>query len=347
MKAVLYERFQETPLVTVVPDPEASEGSVVLEIRACGICRSDWHGWMGNDLDITLPHVPGHELAGVIAETGRGVSKWKVGDRVTVPFVCGCGACPQCRSGNQQVCDFQFQPGFTHWGGFAEFVEIGYADENLVSLPDEIEFVTASSLGCRFMTSFRAVVHQGRTSAGEWVAVFGCGGVGLSSVMIAKALGTQVVAVDIGPEKLEFARSLGADAAILSLPDTDVPSVIREITGGGADVSIDAIGNPGAVRDSVMCLAKRGRHVQIGLMEAGHSEPAIPMNRIVAYELEMLGSHGLQAHKYPEMFSLIREAKLDPGKLVRDTVTLEGSIGVLTQMGGFPSNGISVIDRFR
>lgn len=347
MRAVIYEQFGTEPTIRTVPDPEPSEGSVVLEVRACGICRSDWHGWMGNDPDITLPHVPGHELSGVVAETGSGVRKWKTGDRVTVPFVGGCGACPQCRSGNQQVCDFQFQPGFTHWGGFAEFVEIRYADENLVALPEEIGFVTAASLGCRFMTSFRAVVHQARTSAGEWVAVFGCGGVGLSSMMIAKALGARVVAVDIGPEKLEFARSLGADAAVLSLEETDVPAVVREITGGGADVSVDAIGSPSAVRDSVMSLAKRGRHVQIGLMEAEHTESPVPMNRIVAYELEILGSHGMQAHKYPEMFGLIKEEMLDPGVLVRETVSLEESIAILTQMGDFPSTGISVIDRFR
>lgn len=347
MRAVIYEQFGAEPTIRTVPDPEPSEGSVVLEVRACGICRSDWHGWMGSDPDITLPHVPGHELSGVVAETGSGVRKWKTGDRVTVPFVGGCGACPQCRSGNQQVCDLQFQPGFTHWGGFAEFVEIRYADGNLVALPKEIDFVTAASLGCRFMTSFRAVVHQGRTSPGEWVAVFGCGGVGLSSIMIAKALGAHVVAVDIGPEKLEFARSLGADAAVLSLPETSVPAVIREITDGGADVSVDAIGSPKAVIDSVMSLAKRGRHVQIGLMEAGHSEPAVPMNRVVAYELEILGSHGMQAHRYPEMFELIKEKMLDPGKLVRETVTLGESIAVLTQMDEFPSTGISVIDRFQ
>ncbi|MCO6511183.1 MAG: zinc-dependent alcohol dehydrogenase family protein [Aridibacter famidurans] len=347
MRAVIYEQFGARPTINSVPDPEPSEGSVVLEVRACGICRSDWHGWMGNDPDITLPHVPGHELSGVVAAIGVGVSNWKPGDRVTVPFVCGCGACPQCRSGNQQVCDQQFQPGFTHWGAFAEFVEIRYADENLVLLPDEIDFVTAASLGCRFMTSFRAVVHQGRASAGEWVAVFGCGGVGLSSILIAKALGARVVAVDIGKEKLEFARSLGADAAVLSLPETDVPSLIVEITEGGADVSIDAIGSPKAVSDSVMSLAKRGRHVQIGLMEAGESETPVSMNRIVAYELEMLGSHGMQAHRYPEMFSLIKESGLEPGQLVKNTVGLEEAGEILTQMGEFPFTGISVIDRSR
>ena len=185
---------------------------VVIEVKANGICRSDWHGWMGHDPDIHLPHVPGHELAGVIAAVGKNVRRWQVGDHVTLPFVCGCGTCPQCLSGNQQVCDHQFQPGFTHWGSFAQYVAIHYADDNLVRLPEEIDFVTAASLGCRFVTSFRGIVDQGRVSAGQWVAVHGCGGVGLSAIMIASAAGAQVLAVDIDDAKLEFARSIGAES---------------------------------------------------------------------------------------------------------------------------------------
>ena len=189
---------------------------MVIEVKANGICRSDWHGWMGHDPDIHLPHVPGHELAGVIVEVGKNVQRWQTGDRVTLPFVCGCGTCPQCLSGNQQVCDHQFQPGFTHWGSFAQYVAIYYADDNLVRLPNEIDFVTAASLGCRFVTSFRGIVDQGKVSAGQWVAVHGCGGVGLSAIMIAAAVGAQVVAVDIDDAKLDFARSIGAAITINS-----------------------------------------------------------------------------------------------------------------------------------
>src|SRR5688572_29312166 len=161
MKAAIYEQFQRPLTVEQVPDPIPSPTGVVLEVKACGICRSDWHGWMGNDPDITLPHVPGHELAGIVEEVGANVSNFRRGDRITVPFVCGCGACPQCVAGNQQVCDRQFQPGFTAWGAFAELVAIDYADTNLVHLPDELDFATASSLGCRFTTSYRAVKEHG------------------------------------------------------------------------------------------------------------------------------------------------------------------------------------------
>ena len=197
-----------------VPEPSPSPHGAVIKVRASGICRSDWHGWMGHDTDISLPHVPGHEFAGTIEAVGSEVSLWKVGDRVTVPFIAGCGKCYLCQSGNHQVCGQQTQPGFTHWGSFAEYVAIDYADTNLVSLPENIDYVTAASLGCRFATSFRAVVVQGQVSAGQWVVVHGCGGVGLSAVMIANALGASVIAIDIDQEKLGFAKSLGAVATI-------------------------------------------------------------------------------------------------------------------------------------
>ena len=184
MKAVFYDEFAKLPTIEKLPDPTPEKHGVVLRVKATGLCRSDWHGWMGHDPDIRLPHVPGHEIAGVIEAVGKDVVKWEIGDRVTLPFVCGCGDCPQCMSGNHQVCDRQFQPGFTHWGSFAEFVAINYADINLVAVPKEIDFVTAASLGCRFVTSFRAIVAQGKVSAGQWVAIHGCGGVGLSAIMI-------------------------------------------------------------------------------------------------------------------------------------------------------------------
>ena len=216
MRAVVYTAFSELPRIEIVPDPVPVPGGVVIQVGASGVCLSDWHGWQGHDKDITLPHIPGHELAGTVVAVGEGVQKWCEGDRVTVPFVGGCGDCPPCNSGNQQVCDFQFQPGFTHWGSFAEYVGIHYADENLVRLPDSMAFDTAASLGCRFATAFRAVVDQGRVKPDQWVAVHGCGGVGLSAIMIAKALGARVLAIDIDDEKLVMARDTGADTLLNS-----------------------------------------------------------------------------------------------------------------------------------
>jgi len=244
MRAAVYKQFSGPITIDDVQQPKPAATGVVIKVEATGICRSDWHGWMGNDPDVNLPNVPGHEFAGVVAEVGRDVKNFKPGDRVTLPFVCGCGECEQCLSGNQQVCDLQFQPGFTHWGAFAEYVAVDYADTNLVCLPDEMDFITAASLGCRFITSFRAVVDQGKVAEGQFVAVHGCGGVGLSAIMIANALGAVTVAIDIDDNRLEFARHIGASFTINARKTENLAAAVRDVTSGGAHVSIDALGSP-------------------------------------------------------------------------------------------------------
>lgn len=346
MKALLYNEFARPPALETVPDPTPAPAGVVVRVEATGLCLSDWHGWMGHDPDISLPHVPGHELAGVIEAVGGDVQRWRVGDRVTVPFVAGCGACPQCDAGQQQVCDHQFQPGFTGWGSFAEFVALDYADLNLVRLPEEIDSVTAASLGCRFVTSFRAIVDQGRAAPGEWVAVHGCGGVGLSAILIATALGARVVAIDVRPEKLDFARSLGADAVVNGAGEGDVVEQVRQITDGGAHLSLDAVGHSITCANSVGNLRKRGRHVQVGLMVAEHSRPRLPMGQVMANELEILGSHGIQAHRYPELLAMIRNGSLEPQRLVGRTVELAEAADLLPVMNESREPGVTVIDRF-
>jgi alcohol dehydrogenase len=346
MKAVIYEAFNTPPQLKNVPDPNPETHGVVVKVRATGVCRSDWHGWVGHDADIHLPHVPGHELAGVIAAVGKDVTKWQSGDRVTVPFVGGCGACPQCAAGNQQVCDHQFQPGFTHWGSFAEYVSIHHADTNLVHLPDSLDFPTAASLGCRFVTSFRAVVDQGKTSAGQWVAVHGCGGVGLSAIMIAHALGAQVVAIDISADALRLAQSLGAVATVNAAQVANVAEAVIEITNGGAHVSLDALGHPTTCFNSISNLRKRGKHIQVGLMLAEHSTPAVPMSKIIAHELEILGSHGMQAHRYDALLAMIETGKLQPERLIGRTITLEQSIDALVNMDKFEVAGVTVVTEF-
>ena len=346
MKAAIYDAFCEPLRIEQLPDPEPRPGGVVIAVRATGLCRSDWHGWMGHDPDIRLPHVPGHEFAGVIEAVGSDVANWKTGDRVTLPFVCGCGACPQCSSGNHQVCDNQFQPGFTHWGSFAEYVAIDYADVNLVRLPEDLDFVTAASLGCRFVTSFRAVVDQAQVSAGQWVAVHGCGGVGLSAIMIAKALKAFVVAIDIDDEKLEFARGIGADALINASEFASVGEGIRDATSGGAHVSIDALGSTVTCSNSIDGLRKRGKHIQVGLMVGSDRSPTVPMDRIIADELEILGSHGMQAHRYAELLAMIRAGELRPELLIGNTIRLEDALVELPGMNDFTGTGVTVIDRF-
>jgi len=347
MKAVVFGEFGGPLAIAQVADPVASDDGVVIEVKASGICRSDWHGWLGHDPDITrLPHVPGHELAGIVVETGRSVERSKPGDRVTLPFVCGCGTCPQCASGNQQICDRQFQPGFTGWGSFAQYVAVRYADVNLVPLPEEIDFVTAASLGCRFSTSFRAIVAQGQVRPGQWVAIHGCGGVGLSALMIAHALEARVLAVDIDASVLKLARRLGATAVIDASTNADIPATIREITGGGADVSIDALGSATTCANSILCLRKQGRHVQVGLLAGDDYLPRLPMHQVIARELQICGSHGMQASKYPQMLALITAGTLNPRALVGKTIPLEEAPYELAKMGEFGAVGITVIDRF-
>ncbi len=346
MKAVVYEAFAAPPQIQHVPDPTPEAHGVVVKVMATGVCRSDWHGWMGHDPDIRLPHVPGHELAGIVEAVGKDVTQWREGDRVTVPFVGGCGSCPECYSGNHQVCDSQFQPGFTHWGSFAQYVGIHQADINLVALPETLDFATAASLGCRFVTSFRAVVDQGKASAGQWVAVHGCGGVGLSAIMIANAVGANEVAVDISAEKLQLARELGAVATVNATEVADVAEAVIEVTRGGAHVSLDALGHPATCFNSISNLRKRGKHVQVGLMLADHSTPAIPMSKVIARELEILGSHGMQAHRYGAMLDMIQTGKLSPEKLVGQRISLERSIEALTSMDEFQGVGVTVVTEF-
>ena len=346
MKALVFEQFQAPLSIQNVPDPLPAPDGVVIEVKATGLCRSDWHGWMGHDDDITLPHVPGHEFAGVIRAIGRDVRKWKVGDRITVPFVCACGACPECQSGNQQVCDRQFQPGFTHWGSFAEYVAIDRADVNVVALPDDMDFVTAASLGCRFATSFRAVVAQGRVSGGQWVAVHGCGGVGLSAIMIATALGANVIAIDIAEDKLELAKSVGAVAIVHAGTTADVVAAVIEISRGGVHVSIDALGSPDTCFNSILNLRKRGKHIQIGLMLGEHKHPRIPMNKVIANELEIYGSHGMQAYQYGLLLDMIKTGALSPQKLIGSCISLQDAVLALPEMDTFQNLGVTMIDRF-
>ncbi|HEY9055023.1 MAG TPA: zinc-dependent alcohol dehydrogenase family protein [Rectinemataceae bacterium] len=346
MKAAIFHSFGAPIEISTVPDPEAPRGGVVLKVDATGICRSDWHGWQGHDTDIKLPHVPGHELAGTIVELGEGVKNWKPGERVTMPFVAGCGHCGPCLSGNQQVCDHQFQPGFTHWGSFAQYVAIHYADMNLVRLPDSMDSVSAASLGCRFATAFRALEAQAKVRAGEWVAIHGCGGVGLSAIMIATAMGARVIAVDIQADKLDMARRLGAETTIDGRANPDIVGAIKDATGGGAQVSMDALGSLGTCFNSVACLAKRGRHVQVGLMLGDQHHPAIPMDLVVARELEIYGSHGIQAHRYGALLGMVESGILRPELLVTDRYTLEEGVEFLQLMDRFPGTGIRVIDRF-
>lgn len=331
--------------VREVPAPTALDGGVVVRVRATGLCRSDWHAWAGHD-DIVLPHVPGHELAGVVSAVGAGVTRWRVGDRVTVPFVEGCGRCEWCMTGNAQVCPEQEQPGFTHWGSFAEQVALHAADTNLVAIPQQVSFEAAASLGCRFATAYRALVGRARVQAGEWVTVVGAGGVGLSTVMIAKALGAHVIAVDRHESALAKAGQLGADHLMLSEDGCDIPAWIHGLT-GGAHVAVDAVGAEQTCADSILSLRRRGRHVQVGLLPPVDGHPRVPMARAIAWELDLLGSHGMAAADYPGMLELIASGALAPQDLIERIVGLDEAAELLPAMDTAAPAGMTIIDPAR
>lgn len=338
MRAVVYDSLGGPWRSTDVADPTPPADGVVLRVEAAGLCRSDWHAWHGYDNVSTFPHVPGHEFAGTIAEVGPEVTRWRVGDRVAVPFVCACGRCLVCESGNHQVCPHQWQPGFDGWGGFAEYVALPSADVNLVRLPHDVDADVAAALGCRVATAYRAVATIGRVRAGEEVAVHGAGGVGLAALAIARALGARVVVIDPSPAARERALGLGAAAALE--PSPDLVDTVRDVTAGGPHVSLDAIGDDLACRTSIASLRPRGRHVQVGLLPPGTAVDPVPMHTVISRELEVLGSHGLAAHDYPELLALVTSGRLRPDLLVTRTITLDevpeafSLIGTLDQPAG-------------
>lgn len=342
MRAVVVESFGEPATVQQVPDPVVSSRGVVVRVDATGLCRSDWHAWRGHDEGVRLPHVPGHELAGTVVAVGADVRRWREGARVTVPFVVACGRCAVCAAGDGQVCPHQTQPGFTGWGSFAELVALDQADVNLVALPDGLGAVAAASLGCRFATAYRGLTARARLRPGEWLAVHGCGGVGLAAVMIGVAAGARVVAVDVSSGALALARELGAEVCV-GAGAGDVPAAVVEATGGGAHVSTDAYGSEATCADSVLALRRRGRQVQIGLLPPATGRPRLPMERVIGYELDVLGSHGMAAADYPAMLDLVVSGGLRPDRLVSRTIGLDDLPAALAALDGMPATaGITV-----
>ncbi|WP_250037093.1 alcohol dehydrogenase catalytic domain-containing protein [Paractinoplanes maris] len=317
MRAIVYDAVGEPPRVAEVPEPVCPADGAVVEVRATGICRSDWHAWRGHD-PVPLPHIPGHEFAGEVVAIGPTVRGFSLGDRVTAPFVNGCGRCEFCAAGQAQICPDQTQPGFTHPGSFAERVVVRAADTNLVRLPDSVGFVAAAALGCRFATAFRALTGHGPVPGDATVAVYGAGGVGLSAIMIANALGLRVLAVDPSPAAGSLAASLGA-------------VIVHEID-QQAHIAIDAYGSAATAEASVRALRRGGRHVQVGLMLGADARAPLPWDLVVARELRVAGSHGMAAVDYPPMIDLVARGRLDPGRLVGSTIPLEAAGVALTTM---------------
>ena len=346
MKAALMKKFRGPVPVTDVPDPDCPRDGVIVAVRACGVCRSDHHAWNGADPDVELPHVMGHEFAGDVVAIGPECHGFSVGDRVTAPFILGCGTCPDCRAGEATICNHQHVIGFSGWGAFAERIAIPRADFNLVRLPDAISYVAAAGMGCRVTTAFRGIVDRGDLQAGEWLAVHGCGGVGLSAIMIGAVLGAQIVAIDVNDSALELARELGANAVLNATGVNNVGAAVREITGGGAHVSIEALGITETFDNSLRSLRKLGRHVQIGMPLGRHEVPSLPLLELVySRQITLHGSRGISANRFGALFGMAAGGRLDPGRLVTRTIALSELGSALEAMDTYKGAGVTVIDR--
>ena len=346
MRAAVLTGWRQPLELRDLPDPKCPADGVVLEVLACGICRSDWHAWTGTDPDIALPHIPGHEFCGTVIETGRDATRWQVGDRVIAPFILACGQCPDCQAGHQTICATQVVPGFTDPGAFAERIAVPRADVNLTALPETMDPALAASLGCRVTTAWHALTGRAGLQAGEWLAVWGAGGVGLSAMLLGRALGARVVVVDVVGEKLDFAQDLGADAAI-DASHGDAVAHVRQVTGGGAHVAIEALGIAETTRNALLCLRKLGRMVQIGMPAGDHVTMALPMDAVYSGQLAIYGTRGMPAHRYPSLLSLIEAGQVDLNPLISRRVALSDATAELAAFDGPAPPGVAVITDFQ
>jgi alcohol dehydrogenase len=345
LRAAVFSAFNAPLTLEEVADPACPRDGVVVAVKACGVCRSDWHAWTGADRDVAAPHVPGHEFSGEVVAVGADCRRFRLGDRVTAPFILACGNCPDCLGGDPTVCANQHVIGFSAWGAFAEYLDVQHADFNLVTIPDALDYVSVAGMGCRVTTAFRGLVDRARLQPGEWLAVHGCGGVGLSAVMIGAALGASIVAVDVNEAALQFAAQLGATETLNVSGKGDTGAAIRELTGGGAHVSIDALGITETFHNSLASLRKLGRHVQIGMPLGRHASPTLPLlEMIYARQISIMGTRGIAASRFPSLFEMIAAGRIDPARLVTRTIALAGAGAALAAMSSYSRTGITVID---
>lgn len=348
MRALRMTDYRKPLEITDVPDPEPGPDGAVVRVTACGICRTDWHIWNGDwtwgGMDVPKPLTLGHEVAGVVEAVGPQVDRVRVGQRVTIPFHMACGQCHFCRAGRQNLCDDLATAGTDVDGGWAELLHVPHANLNAVALPDEIGDLAGSTLGCRYMTAYRGVTARGHAAPGEWVGVFGCGGVGLSAVQIATAAGAYVVAVDLDVHKLDLARAHGAVAVVDAAGTDDVPSAVQDLTGGGTDLSVAALGRHANVLNALWSLRKGGRLAQIGLTSADDQGTLpLPLDVFVQREWELIGSNGNPHSHYRELLRQVRRGTLRPQDLVTRQVGLEQVGDVLASMGDFETVGYEIL----
>lgn len=319
MKAAMFHGPGQPFKIEDVPTPQPGPGQVLVKVAACGVCHTDLHYTDHNVPTFKKPPlILGHEASGIIAGVGAGVTRWQAGDRVLLPAVYGCGVCDACRRGRENICDQMVMFGNNIDGAFAEYIAV--SQHTLFALPPELPLIESSIIADAITTPYQAVANRGRVKPGDAVVVFGCGGIGLNVVQMAAAAGGQVIAVDIVDEKLEWAKKLGAVAVINSGQVERVDKEIRKLTGGGADVSFEAIGLP-ATQEAAFAGTRNGGR----LVLVGYSAKPMTLNsgRTMYREMEIIGSLGCPASEYPKVIELARSGKIKVKELVTARFQLE------------------------
>ncbi|HEX6303097.1 MAG TPA: zinc-binding dehydrogenase [Anaerolineales bacterium] len=319
MKAAVFYGPDQPLKVEEVPDPTPGPEEVLVKVAGCGVCHTDLH-YIDHGVPTFKqpPLILGHETSGTIAGIGSSVGGWQEGDRVLLPAVYGCGQCAMCRTGRENVCERMVMFGNNVDGGYAEYILAPAKD--VLALPEEIPLVAGAIIADAVTTPFHAVVNRGRVRPGDRVVVFGCGGIGLNVVQIAAALGASVIAVDIIDEKLQWAQRLGAEKTLNSKEYERVDKEIRKLTGGGADIGFEAIGNPTTQAQTFASLRTGGRFVMVGYSA---EKMSLDAGRVMYREMEIIGSLGCRAVDYPRVLDLARLGKIKVEELVTATYPLD------------------------
>ncbi len=313
MKAALLET--DGIVVRDVPEPKALPGEAIIDVAACGVCRTDLHYVHGVPTVKRKPLVLGHEVAGIVRESTS--DRLKAGSRILLPPVLPCGRCRACLEGRNTLCASMEMFGNHRDGGFAE--RIAAPAWAAFPLPSSIPLVEGSVVSDAVSTAYHAMANRGRVRLGENVAIIGCGGVGLAAVQVAVALGANVTAVDVAESKLHAAERFGARAVIDASKVENLGKEIRQAT-GGADVAAEVIGKPATIAAAVDAVRPGGRVVVVGYSEA----PAtINASRVMFREIEILGSLGCGLQDFPKVIDLVARGKVDAKALVTHRFPLD------------------------
>ncbi|HSJ33368.1 MAG TPA: zinc-binding dehydrogenase [Longimicrobiales bacterium] len=318
MRAAVFHGADRPMSIEDIATPKPGPGEILVRVAGCGVCHTDLHYIdHGTPTFKKPPLVLGHEIAGTVASpdpTGR----FQEGDPVLLPAVLSCGSCTACRTGRENICEHSIMLGNNVDGGYAEFIAVGAKD--VFPLPPEIPLVDAAIIADALTTPYHAVINRGRVLPGDRVVVIGCGGVGINVVQIAAALGARVVAIDRLETKREWARRFGAEVALDPAASPRLDRVIREVTGGGADVVFEVVGRPETQELAVTAARTGGRIVLVG-----YSPDAMSLNsgRVMFRELEVIGSLGCRPVDYPRVIELVRQGRVRMSDLVTHRYSLD------------------------